>query len=354
MRASIGRCLLAMTAAAATLAAASSAAAQAGAAQAGPAKAAAKPAAKSKYRILAPGVETTIPIEWDAADTVAIHDLVDVLKIPDLEWTPTHAPKTETLAERAKAVPVRRTIWNLEFTFKPVRFIRLDLPTAKGGSERKLVWYIVYRVKNNGQHLVPRERTEEEKAELPGEKPGEKAELALLPKSVATDRKEAISLAFDPKAEAKPQLRFYPKLVLECPRIKPPKAYTDHILPKAIAAIQEREDANRKLLDSVTIGRRPVGISTAKEDNSVWGVATWEDVDPTADVFSIYIHGLTNAYRWKDDPDKAQPDKPGAGRTYVEKVLKLNFVRPSDEFHQKEEEIRYGRADGVDYEWVWR
>ena len=36
--------------------------------------------------------------------------------------------------------------------------------------------------------------------------------------------------------------------------------------------------------------------STPEEDNSVWGLATWEDVDPRVDFFSVYIKGLTNAY----------------------------------------------------------
>ena len=37
---------------------------------------------------------------------------------------------------------------------------------------------------------------------------------------------------------------------------------------------------------------------------TVWGIVTWEDIDPRTKWFSIYVEGLTNAYRWKDAPGK--------------------------------------------------
>ena len=106
---------------------------------------------------------------------------------------------------------------------------------------------------------------------------------------------------------------------------------------------------------------RPVGV-----------VATWENIDPRVDFFSIYVKGLTNAYRWQDNPDGYRPglDPIAKGRKFVRKTLKLNFWRPGDEYDEKESEFRYGvpgeMADRyrqkygkdvlpkVDYEWVYR
>ena len=49
----------------------------------------------------------------------------------------------------------RREIWCLEFSFKPLRMIEVDVPLPAGGTQRKLVWYLVYRVRNTGQVLKP-------------------------------------------------------------------------------------------------------------------------------------------------------------------------------------------------------
>ena len=42
---------------------------------------------------------------------------------------------------------------------------------------------------------------------------------------------------------------------------------------------------------------------------TVWGVATWQDVDPNNVWFSVYVEGLTNAYRFSDDPAKYAASK---------------------------------------------
>ena len=55
----------------------------------------------------------------------------------------------------ADKVKFRRDIYCLEFSFKPLRMIEVDVPAASGGTERKLVWYLVYRVRNTGQVLKP-------------------------------------------------------------------------------------------------------------------------------------------------------------------------------------------------------
>ena len=104
---------------------------------------------------------------------------------------------------------------------------------------------------------------------------------------------------------------------------------------------------------------------TGREDNRVWGVATWTDVDPRIDFFSVYVGGLTNAYRWEDPAGAYKAgDPPGTGRQFTRKTLQLNFWRPGDEHLQDEKEIRFGVArgkgelydvsEGVAYRWVYR
>jgi hypothetical protein len=112
------------------------------------------------------------------------------------------------------------------------------------------------------------------------------------------------------------------------------KEYLDIITPVAIPVIELREMRGAKLFNSVEISRIPIQVSRADADNAVWGVATWMDVDPNIDYFSVYIQGLTNAFRLDRTPD-GQP-------AHQLKTLQLNFWRPGDSVYEHEEEIRYG------------
>jgi hypothetical protein len=102
-------------------------------------------------------------------------------------------------------------------------------------------------------------------------------------------------------------------------------------------------------------------------------LVTWEDIDPRLTYFSVYIKGLTNAYKPVDLVDAYKAgDPPGTGRDILSKTLQLNFWRPGDTVNEVEDEVRYGvpydadaqrqseilRAFGlqerVDYLWVYR
>jgi hypothetical protein len=82
------------------------------------------------------------------------------------------------------------------------------------------------------------------------------------------------------------------------------------------------------------------------------------------DFFSVYVGGLTNAYRWEDSGAYQHGNPPGRGRRFERKILQLNFWRPGDELLLDEREIRYGVplgksqlydvADGVAHRWVYR
>ena len=106
------------------------------------------------------------------------------------------------------------------------------------------------------------------------------------------------------------------------------------MIPVAIPVIREREDPAIALRDSVSMSRMEIPVSPAAIDKSVWGLFTWEAVDPRIDFFSIYIQGLTNAYRSQELPE--------GGRRYTHRTLKLNFWRPGDSEQEHEREIRYG------------
>ncbi len=306
---------------------------------------AARRAPPAGFRKLAPGVETTIPAAVDPHDTVNYHSIVELLGngvVKDLDWTPNYTSPTKTLKALATDRPFRTTAWYLQFIFKPLRLIEVELPNSKGRLERKVVWYMVYRVKNVGGHLQPVDKPQ-------GDDP-----LPSAPEVQVVD---------DPGQP----IHFFPHFSLEAEIEGKKMVYADQLLPAAVDAIRKREDPNRPLLNSVNIGAQPIKLSTATEDNSVWGVATWIDVDPRIDFFSIYITGLTNAYRWTDGVPGAgaktvQPANAGgkggpiddaiakaaADRQYKHKTLQLNFWRPGDEFVLMEGEIHMGApADRV-------
>ena len=169
-------------------------------------------------------------------------------------------------------------------------------------------------------------------------------------------------------------IRFFPTFVLQCHDVG--QAYLDQVLPEAVERIRQREDPRRPLRNSVTISDASIPVSTEYEDRSVWGVATWVGVDPRTDFFSVYVQGLTNAYRWQD-PETAfrAGDPPGTGRRLSQKTLQLNFWRPGDAIDPEESEIRFGMPnktqvppgktadellplyrvqERVDYQWVYR
>jgi len=233
-------------------------------------------------------------------ETVSRHDMVEVLAVdPMLDW--------------AKSIAFRREIWALEFKFKPMRMIYVDLPQPSGFMQRKQIWYLVYTVTNAGKTIRP----------VPAEDGSYELESVDKP------------------------IHFVPGFLLHS--IQWDKWYPDRVIPAAIGPIRTREDPNRPLANTVEM------VRDIQVGETVWGVATWEDIDPRTDRFSVYVNGLTNAYRWTDDTAKVKPKSPlGTGRRLLRKTLKLNFWRPGDEFDPKEREIRYGIPGELDYEWVYR
>ena len=271
---------------------------------------------KSPYRPLAPGVMISIDPMRKLEESVSRHDVVELLAVdPKFDW--------------AKDIPFRHNVWALAFKFKPVRMIWIDVPQPSGYMQRKLIWYMVYSVTNTGKVMQPVEDVD---------LPYETADKKQLCRVEMVDR----PIHFAPEFLFEAHVRRPDRSVLT-------KVYPDRVIPVAMGPIRLREDPKRRFLTSVEMCR-DLAVGETR-----WGVATWEDIDPKTFQFSIYVVGLTNSYRWKDQPGGLKQGDPiGTGRKLSRKILKLNFWRPGDQYDANEEAIRYGIPGGVDYEWVYR
>lgn len=288
-------------------------------------------------RVFARGVLTTIEPELQPEETFSHQPMIEITSNKSLDWQPATLPKTRTLYSMAENATFTNEVWGLEFTFKPLRMITVDVTLPNGRTERKLLWYLVYNINNTGERIKPVED--------------------------ATGQFSAES------ADPQP-VRFLPHFVLEGQDVdrsgqKIYKAYLDRVIPSVVETIRQREVPGRVLLDNVEIAAKPIEVSTEAQDNSVWGVAIWEQVDPEMDFLSIYVGGLTNAHIWQDMPGEFRVGDPaGKGRHIAAKTLQLNFWRPGDEFLENEREIRYGVPpgkaslygveEGVAYQWAFR
>jgi hypothetical protein len=172
-------------------------------------------------------------------------------------------------------------VWVLDFKFKDPRLIKVDVP----GRGQKICWYLWYQVINN---------TSQPRTFIP--------DFEL----VTTDRNTV---------------------------------HHDQILPKVQEAIRQLEDPTDylKIKNSVTIAAEPIPPSKKDaEPHAVTGVAIWDDVDPDANYYSIFITGLSNGWAVTDDPDK-----PGEKTVVRRKTLQLNFRRLGDRYYQRSEAIHF-------------
>jgi hypothetical protein len=295
----------------------------------------AEPKGAGRVRQLAPGVLTVIPPGLEDQDTVSSHPIVELLAERErLDWQPKSVGVDTTLLGMAAQTEFRHEVWGLEFSFKPLRMIPVDVPQNDGRMQRRLIWYLVYRVRNIGDHLKP-------------------------------VRQEDGTFRVERVADPGQPIRFVPKFELYSYEYK--KCYLDEVLPVAMGPIRRREDPGRPLLNSVQMASQEIPLSTDEVDRSVWGVATWggfTTIDPRIDFFSIFVQGLSNAYRWEDPQGAYRAgDPPGAGRRFTRRTLQLNFWRPGDELHPSEREFRfgipagteqhYGLAEPVAYRWLY-
>lgn len=308
-------------------------------------------AQEAKRPVMSPKVLTVIPPdllpEETATGPIATKEIT--ANIPNLQYVPNFEEKTNTLFERSKQHVYRRTIWGYEFSFKPLRMVDVDIPQAEGRMKRKLIWYMVYRIRNLGGHLAPAATD----ARIENAKPEENPKFAQRYQKVDVKKVDDLKDVFPPPA-------FFPSFVLRCNQFDwdsgkgEATEYLDKVIPAALPVIEKREQIERftgkPLFDSVTISGQKIPLSTEDEDNSVWGVAMWEDVDPRADFISIAVGGLTNANKYKEFAEPKAGEPVGKNREYLKKNLILLFWRPSDTIAQSEKEIRFGFPTDPDVE----
>lgn len=181
------------------------------------------------------------------------------------ENRPHYAPASDTLLAMTKSMVFRHEVWSMEFGFKPVRMIAVDVPNAEGELESKLVWYLLYYVRYRGGDLTP-------------------APVADAFGNQVYERPVA--------SPGKQVRRFIPGFELHSTALG--KRYQSSFIPHALPLIAEKERVGKPIYDSIAIQKVPVPLSTSRESHPIWGVATWTDVDPRTDFFAVEIRGLTN------------------------------------------------------------
>ena len=301
-----------------------------------------KDASTTESTRFAPGVLRVIPPSPEPDETfdgpMTLKGMLDAH--PELQFggdthpggEPHFDPRSRTLAEMAKQVILRREIYCFEFAFKPLRHVYIDIPRQDGRMQRKLIWYMVYRVRYRGGDLRP---SADMVAGVPIYKRVEKVHYE--------------------------NRRFFPMLVLKNQTNE--ESYLDRILPTAVGKIKVREQITAPLYNSIEITRVKVPFSGDAAADGVWGVATWEEVDPNLDFLSVEVSGLTNAF---------QQDGEGDDAPYRRKALQLNFYRPGDKVAQTDDRItfgvpafadsqeqqyilkQYGLKERLDYRWLFR
>jgi hypothetical protein len=79
------------------------------------------------------------------------------------------------------------------------------------------------------------------------------------------------------------------------------------------------------------MSKTKIPMAKSDSDGGVWGVAIFEGVDPRIDFVSVYVEGLSNAYRIGMSNEQTRM-----------KTLQLNFTRPGDIINEHRDDIEFG------------
>jgi hypothetical protein len=132
----------------------------------------------------------------------------------------------------------KQGIWVLDFSFKILRIVTVDIP----GKGRRQVHYLYYKVVNRTG--APR---------------------MFAPQFIMVNEMGG--------------------------------RFEDSVLSQAIPLIQTREDAAIPLLGAVNVVGMIPPSTKPNVDDAVFGVAVWEKWDPKSDRYSIYVRGLSDGYK---------------------------------------------------------
>ena len=269
--------------------------------------------AQDQPRAFAPGVLKTIPTQLDPRDTHSLPGPMPGIVAED--WTPNLSPVEDTLFGKSKQVTLYRDpVWELEFSFLPLRQEKVKLPSPAGGLQNSNVWYLVVRVRNTGSAMTYEDVRQSQDTDhvirkLQYNKPVDSADIDFAPRFVLQGWIEDHATGNYKKIE-----------------------YAAEINPTALSQIQEIEDPNQKLLDTHQLSKAKIPMAKNEVDPGVWAVAIWEGVNPNIDYVSVQVSGLSNARRLKDPETKAS----------FAKTLQLNFWRPGDAVGQHRDQLSYG------------
>ncbi len=264
-------------------------------------------AGNSVRKLAADALEVVAP-DFDPGDTSeGMFSLDFIKKHPEIAWKSgkgNYTPASKTLLAMSKEIVFRREVWCMEIAFKPVRMIEIEVPQPGGGSKDKVVWYLLYRLRYVGGDLRP----EPEKDKFGND------------------------VVTEPRSESDLWRRIFPTFTINS-RVSG-KLLVDRVIPNAKRAIELRERVGQRVYDSIEMQTIPIKLSTPQENNEVWGVATWTDVEPSMNFFSVDIRGITNAQRLEVD---------GQGKNqFLHKTLVLHFFRPGDTINQVADPVLYG------------
>ncbi|XZE22131.1 hypothetical protein SH449x_002047 [Pirellulaceae bacterium SH449] len=257
-------------------------------------------------RKLAPGVLTVVPATFDAQDTaLGPYDLELLSRFPELAWgepnfpegKPNFASSEETLYQLSRGVTLRpKRVWSLDFAFKPVRSIAVEIPNAQGELQKRIAYYMVYSVRNPGKGV----------------------------RSEASDANAEVRIVDLPAAPIRTLLRFQ--------IVSKERGFMQDssIEPIAKTFIEAKERVGQPLLDPIEMSQ----VQIPADGTPVWGVAIWMDVDPKADFFAVDVRGLTSAYRIRVDED--------AKANFDRKTLRIYHWRAGDDLEPEKHRIRLG------------
>lgn len=272
------------------------------------------PVSAQKPRNLAPGVLVKIPTNLDPRDSFSLP--IPLPGLNAMEYQPKYISKNETLYGMSQRVVLFRDVWEYEFSLLgQVRQAKLVVPDGDSGATKlKNVWYMVYRIRDTGK-TITYEQVKQNPAfdhiteDLQYNRPIPQADKFFVPQFSLEG-----SVINDPA-------QGYQKVV-----------YHDKVSPMVLRQIQRREDPALQLLDPVTMSKTKIPPAKTESDRGVWGVAIFEDIDPRLDYISIYVSGLSNAYRLaRDTNDRSRL-----------KTLQLNFWRPGDVIAEQEDKVIFG------------
>ncbi len=167
-----------------------------------------------------------------------------------------------------------------EVQYKLPRIVWVDITDPKTGQQqREQIWYLCYRTVN---------RTLPSRADETNTRPVNALDPLPGPTQFIP---EFILTTYDqPDSEV------------------PVQQYLDEVLPEAMAVInsvERRRASDPEYLDSVNIVQPlPDPVPADEKDvNWIYGVATWRNVDPETDYFTISMHGFSNGYELRPGPD---------------------------------------------------